>query len=187
MNRRKSSLALIAASLVALIAFLTPAQAVAGKPAGIFNEQVGPIHGAPVQIESCVVSSNVSPAVTTVANYGFGILAGRVNSPIGYVAGAAGAAVVGSASAHAHLSVKIANESGVTADIVRVRIGNVFERDEVQLKPGDVSTRTYKDGTAWDGSSGAVACSVDWVHFTDGTTWSADGETARRQARALGT
>jgi len=173
----KFHIASFAALALAGAILAAPVSANANIPAGIANAQAGqPLTGAPVQVESCVIQPTISPAVASVGSTALGVLAGRFNSVAGYVGATAASAVIARASGAGRLVAKFANEGAVPTDIIRLRVGNgVYVRDEVAIRSGDVVQRSYTENGAFQsyGTAQVVACEIDFVHFADGTSWSA--------------
>jgi hypothetical protein len=169
----------IALALVVVVASLTLARpADAQVRAGLLNPQTGPVYGSPVQVESCELDPQIPMAARAGITAGLGVLAARMNSTLGYiVAGTAGAAVIsGQLESGATLRITVANEGNVPADLVRVRAigttGELFERAALTLAPGQVTTLRYHvPGATMQPRQ--TTCSIDLVHFVDGSTWSA--------------
>jgi len=172
MNRIALALALAIVSL----ALTQPADA--QVRAGIVNPQTGPVYGSPVQVESCELDPQIPMVARAGITAGLGVLAARMNSTLGYiVAGTAGAAIVsGQLESGATLRVTLANEGNVPADLVRVHAfgttGEVFERSTLRLEPGQVQTLRFKVAGATM-QPRQTSCTIDLVHFVDGSTWSA--------------
>jgi len=148
------------------------------SPVGIINNNTHPMAGAPMQIESCIVSPSLSAPIQSVAAVGIGYLAGRLGglAALGVVAG--GGTAIALAARKSDLTVRLSNEGGVSITAFRIETDGagvpVYERENITLAPGDIVNRKYSGaGFQQNDQSRAVNCRVDWVQFADGTTWSA--------------
>jgi hypothetical protein len=148
------------------------------NPVGIINNNTHPMSGAPMQIESCIVSPSLSAPVQGVAAVGLGYLAGRLGglAALGVVAG--GGTAIAIAARKSDLTVRLSNEGGTTITAFRIETDGadvpVYERENFTLAPGDIANRKYSgSGFRQNDQARAVNCRVDWVQFADGSTWSA--------------
>lgn len=177
--------AFAAVALLALFAFGGAGIAHASPPiAGIAVHPNGAPNEPPIQIESCLVKTplnGAAPALIAAAT-GYAAFATRT---LGQAAALAVGAVGANAAVQPSLAIQITNESGTSADLVRIRVqapdGSVaYIRDVATFASGVTVTHTFKSGAGLSGAaffgSGvhADSCSIDWVHFTDNTVWHAD-------------
>jgi hypothetical protein len=148
------------------------------SPVGIINNNTRPMSGAPMQIESCIVSPSLSAPVQSVAALGVGFLGGRLGGLAGLGVVAGGGTAIALASRKSDITIRMSNEGGTTITAFRIVTDGadvpVYERENFTLAPGDLVSRKYSgSGFRQNDQARAVNCRVDWVQFADGTTWSA--------------
>ena len=134
-------------SVLVLALFLCAATAVAQTPLGVPNTGNAPPTGSPIQVEDCVAG-----------NDGNGLLA----------------------KSDGRFKIVFTNEGRVPADLVRFRVHYGDEsfaiRDSGKFSPGVTITHVFKQrgGNVYSSplfASAKLRCTVDAVHFKDGSEW----------------